>query len=83
MTNPTRLQTALTLLQQNARPQELEGMARFGISGEGRLGLALWDTGIPDARIVASMVAEPALLTSRQMDAWVKGLAAWDMRCAN
>jgi hypothetical protein len=28
-----------------------------------------WDTGIPDARIVASMVAEPALLTSRQMDA--------------
>lgn len=74
-------------------------MARFGIAGEGRLGLsvpamrgmartlgrdhalaqALWDTAIPDARIVASMVAEPALLTSRQMDAWVKGFAAWDV----
>lgn len=74
-------------------------MARFGITGDGRLGLSvpamrgiaralgrdhalaqsLWDTAIPDARIVASMVAEPALLTSRQMDAWVKGFAAWDV----
>ena len=99
MFEPTRLQHALTLLHQNARPQELAGMARFGITGDGRLGLsvpamrgiartlgrdhalalALWDTGIPDARIVASMVAEPALLTTRQMDAWVKGFAAWDV----
>jgi len=99
MPTPTRLQTALALLQRNARPAELEGMARFGIGGAGRLGLsvpamramartlgrdhalaqALWDTGIPDARIVASMVAEPTLLTSRQMDTWVKGFAAWDV----
>ncbi|MES2948952.1 MAG: DNA alkylation repair protein [Pseudomonadota bacterium] len=99
MPDPTHLQTALALLQHNARPAELAGMARFGLSGEGRLGLsvpamrgiartlgrdhalaqALWDTGIPDARIVASMVAEPALLTARQMDAWVKGFAAWDV----
>lgn len=96
---PSRLQTAMALLQHNARPAELAGMARFGIVGDQRLGLSvpamrgiarslgrdhalaqgLWDTGIPDARIVASMVAEPALLTSRQMDAWVKGFAAWDV----
>ncbi len=94
-----RLDRALALLQHNARPQELAGLAHFGIVGDGRLGLsvpamrgmartlgrdhalaqALWDTGIPDARIVASMVAEPNLLTSRQMDAWVKGFAAWDV----
>jgi 3-methyladenine DNA glycosylase AlkD len=43
------------------------------------LALALWDTGIPDARIVASMVADPALLTPRQMDVWVKGFASWDV----
>ena len=99
MPDANRLQTALALLHANARPQELAGMARFGIGGEGRLGLsvpamrgiartlgrdhalaqALWDTGIPDARIVASMVAEPAKLTTRQMDAWVKGFAAWDV----
>lgn len=99
MPDPTRLEAALALLQQKARPAELSGLARFGITGDGRLGLsvpamrgiartlgrdhalaqALWDTAIPDARIVASMVAEPALLTSRQMDAWVKGFAAWDV----
>ncbi len=94
-----RLQTALTLLHQNARPAALLGLSGFGIAGEDRLGLsvpamraiartlgrdhalaqALWDTAIPDARIVASMVADPALLTARQMDVWVKGFAAWDV----
>ena len=43
------------------------------------LALALWETGIPDARIVGSMVADPKLLTSRQMDSWVKGFASWDV----
>ena len=99
MTNHDLLTVAMTLLRQNARPAELAGMARFGIVGNGRLGLsvpamrgiartlgrdhalaqALWETGIPDARIVASMVADPALLTARQMDQWVKGFAAWDV----
>ena len=99
MTEPTRLQNALDLLHQSARPDELAGLARFGIVGDGRLGLsvpamrsiartlgrdhalalALWATGIPDARIVAGMVAEPARFTSREMDAWAKGLASWDV----
>ena len=99
MINPIRLQSALKLLHENARPAELDGMARFGIVGEKRLGLsmpvmrsiaktlghehalalALWETGIPDARIVAGMVAEPAQLTSRQMDAWTKDFASWDV----
>jgi 3-methyladenine DNA glycosylase AlkD len=94
-----QLQCALQMLHQNARPQELTGMARFGIVGKNRLGLsvpamraiartlgrdhtlalALWETGIPDARIVGSMVADPKLLTSRQMDSWVKGFASWDV----
>ncbi|MFZ4480115.1 MAG: DNA alkylation repair protein [Rhodoferax sp.] len=43
------------------------------------LALALWDTGIPDARIVAAMVAEPARLGSRQMDAWARGFSSWDV----
>jgi 3-methyladenine DNA glycosylase AlkD len=99
MLDPERLKTALSLLQDNARPGELAGMARFGIVGDGRLGLsmptmrqiakkwghdhplalALWNTGIPDARIVAGMVANPAQLTSRQMDAWAKGFESWDV----
>lgn len=95
----SRLQLALALLQQDARPRELAGMARFGINPEGRLGLsmpamrriaqtlgrdhelalALWETGIPDARIVAGMVAEPTKLTSPQMDAWAKDFSSWDV----
>ena len=98
ISDPGRLTLALDLLNKSARPAELDGLARFGIVGEQRLGLsvpamrgiartlgrdhalaqALWDTMIPDARMVASMVAEPALLSSRQMDTWVKGFTAWD-----
>ena len=94
-----RLAAALALLQADARPGELEGMARFGIVGEQRLGLSmpsmrriakslgrdhalaleLWSTGIPDAQIVAGMVADPARLTSRQMDAWAGSFSSWDV----
>lgn len=43
------------------------------------LALALWDTGIPDAQMLAGMVAEPAQLTVEQMDHWVAGMRAWDV----
>ena len=94
-----RLAAALALLKADARPAEIEGMARFGIVGERRLGLSmpsmrriakalgrdhalaleLWATGIPDAQIVAGMVADPARLTSRQMNAWALGFESWDV----
>jgi 3-methyladenine DNA glycosylase AlkD len=94
-----RLQEALAALRAAARPDQLEAMARFGLTGDGRLGLAvptlralarafrrdhelalaLWDTGIPDAQILAGMVAEPLQLTARQMDHWVAGMQAWDV----
>ena len=99
MPHTTRLADAMALLQQNSRPEELAGMARFGIVGDNRLGLsmpamrriartlgrdhdlalALWDTTIPEARIVAGLLADPARLTSRQMDAWARGFASWDV----
>ena len=43
------------------------------------LALALWDTGIPDAQLLAGMVAEPGRLTVAQMDHWVAGMRAWDV----
>lgn len=43
------------------------------------LALALWKTGISDARIVASMIAVPEKLTAKLMDAWVKGFDSWDV----
>lgn len=94
-----RLDATLARLRAAARPDQLDAMARFGLTGEGRLGLAvptmralarelrrdhplalaLWDTGIPDAQMLASMVAEPARLTVAQMDHWVAGMQAWDV----
>ena len=95
----SRLQLALALLQQDTRPRELAGIARFGINPDGRMGLSmpamrriaqtlgrdqelaleLWDTAIPDARIVAGMIAEPTKLTSSQMDARAKDFSSWDV----
>lgn len=86
-------------LKAKARPGQLEGMARYGISVERRLGvsipelrklakelgrdhqlaLELWRTGIADARILASMVDDPAKLTGAQMEDWVKDFDSWDV----
>ncbi len=41
--------------------------------------LALWDSGIPDAQILAAFTARPEAFTSRQMDAWVKDMRSWDV----
>ena len=43
------------------------------------LAMSLWDTGIPDAQIVASLVADPAQWTVSQMNHWTQGMAAWDV----
>ena len=43
------------------------------------LALALWNTGIAEARIVASMVGVPAKLTEGQMEDWVKDFNSWDV----
>ncbi len=43
------------------------------------LAKALWRTGIPDARILASLTADPAKLTTRDADSWVRDLDSWDV----
>jgi len=43
------------------------------------LALGLWQTGIPDAMIVASMIDDPQLLTEAQMDDWVRDFTSWDV----
>jgi 3-methyladenine DNA glycosylase AlkD len=89
----------LERLKAQARPDQIEGMARYGMSAEGRLGISvaelrkiarevgqnhalaleLWQTGIPEAQIVAAIVAEPAKLTEAQMEDWVVDLKSWDV----
>jgi 3-methyladenine DNA glycosylase AlkD len=43
------------------------------------LALALWDTAIPDAQILASLVAVPAQLTVSEMNHWTQGMQSWDV----
>jgi 3-methyladenine DNA glycosylase AlkD len=86
-------------LQQHANPQNVEGMARFGIRPAQVLGISiptlrkmvkeigrnhglaleLWDSEIHEARILASMIDEPRLVTLQQMEAWVNNFDSWDV----
>jgi 3-methyladenine DNA glycosylase AlkD len=43
------------------------------------LALALWATGNHEARLLASMVDDPAQVTERQMDAWAAQFDSWDV----
>ena len=39
----------------------------------------LWDSGIHEARILASLVDDPKSVTERQMEAWVSEFDSWDV----
>ena len=43
------------------------------------LALALWETGIHEARILAALIDQPALVTTVQMDAWTDQFDSWDV----
>ena len=100
------VEDVLNQLKEKAKPDQIEGMAKFGITRDKRLGvsvpdmrkmakecgkdhelaLELWQTGIPEAMIVASMVDVPEQVTEQQMDDWVVDFNSWDVCdqvCAN
>lgn len=86
-------------LQARANPENVAGMARFGICSEGTLGvsvaeirqlarragrdhavaLELWDSGIHEARILATIVERPECLSRKQMHAWARDFDSWDL----
>ena len=43
------------------------------------LALELWASGIHEARILATIVAEPARTTRAQMEAWARDFDSWDV----
>jgi len=47
---------------------------------------ALWESGVHEARILATLIEEPVRVTSRQMDRWARDFDSWDVcdqACAN
>jgi 3-methyladenine DNA glycosylase AlkD len=89
----------LRALTEKANPGNLDGMARFGLTIEKRLGvsvpdmrriaktigrnhqlaLELWNAGIAEARIVASMIDDPGRVTEKQAEHWVRDFNSWDV----
>jgi 3-methyladenine DNA glycosylase AlkD len=43
------------------------------------LAIELWKSGCHEARIIAPLVAEPARITEKQMERWVRGFDSWDI----
>jgi 3-methyladenine DNA glycosylase AlkD len=86
-------------LRAHANPENVAGMARYGINPDNTLGvsipllralakqcgkdhalaLKLWDSGIHEARILASMVADKEQLTKSMMDKWARDFDSWDV----
>ena len=93
------LEEILDILRSQANPDNVAGMARFGINPHNTLGvsipklrelarqqgknhglaLELWQTGIHEARLLASMVDDKRLVDEAQMEAWVQDFDSWDI----
>ena len=50
-----------------------------GIKKDHLLAQQLWDTGIHEARIMASLVDDPMQVTEQQIDSWTSDFYSWDL----
>jgi 3-methyladenine DNA glycosylase AlkD len=57
---------------------ELRKLAKV-IRKDHALALQLWQSGLHEARLFASMIDDPAWVTTQQMDAWVNDFNSWDI----
>jgi 3-methyladenine DNA glycosylase AlkD len=57
---------------------QLRRFAR-GLGHDHELAAALWASGVHEARLLASLVDEPAMVSEAQMEAWVADLDSWDV----
>jgi 3-methyladenine DNA glycosylase AlkD len=56
----------------------LRGMAKK-IGTDHELAQGLWKSGIHEAKILAAMVDDPAMVTEGQLEKWVAGFDSWDV----
>ncbi|MBW8012596.1 MAG: DNA alkylation repair protein [Chloroflexi bacterium] len=60
------------------RIPELRKLAKE-LGKDHQLALELWDSGMHEARILASMLDDPKQVTEDQMEAWVSDFNSWDL----
>lgn len=63
----------LRQIARETRAEIKEKPARHALAAE------LWASGIHEARILASILDEPALVSEAQMEAWATGFDSWDI----
>jgi 3-methyladenine DNA glycosylase AlkD len=76
ITAANRLGVSLTQLRAIARKHKRDHA----------LALALWDSGIHEARLLATLVDDPARVTVKQMERWLRDFDSWDtvdVACGN
>jgi 3-methyladenine DNA glycosylase AlkD len=57
---------------------ELRSLAKdIGVDHE--LALELWKSGVHEARILASLIDDPSMVSGEQMDEWVSEFDSWDV----
>jgi 3-methyladenine DNA glycosylase AlkD len=57
---------------------ELRRLAR-DLGSDHELAAALWASGVHEARLLATLVDDPAMVSEAQMEAWVADLDSWDV----
>lgn len=57
---------------------ELKAVAK-GVGRDHALAGRLWASGIHEARMLATLIDEPAKVSAAQMDAWVADFDSWDL----
>jgi len=95
----TRAMEVLERLKSMANPENVAGMARFGINTQNTYGISiyalrdiareigcdhtlageLWESGIHEARILASYIADPLQMSEAQIERWVACFDSWDV----
>jgi 3-methyladenine DNA glycosylase AlkD len=50
-----------------------------GLGRDNALALELWDSGYHEARLIATLVADPKVFTKAMANAWVKDINSWDI----
>lgn len=60
------------------RLPELRKLAKT-IKKDHQLALDLWNTGLHEARLLASLIEDPVHVTEEQIDTWTKDFYSWDI----
>ena len=83
LADPTRLpgMTRVGINTQRAIGVSIPHLRKLGrrLGPDHDLALDLWDTGIHEARILASIVDDPAEVTLEQMEMWAADFDSWDL----